>query len=281
MYTKVIYKENISRKVKRHKVILTFIVVTASFLLVLSTDLSPDLYFINFGTVEDVSCHYAVTGDALEPIDTHFAPASNSIFFHETSCRGGLNSRQACSIESAARAHPGRTIYVLFSAPINKISLEDIIMELLKKFSNIKFRRVHLVEYAKGTPLELLVEGGALNRTRWPISHTSDVLRFLTLYKWGGVYLDLDTVVAKSLDGLPKNWAARENDASELFYPVGADHPEEFFEPAELPGQDAYIYHIWNRQTKHLKVERNSPYAKLAKRHCPVVYETFREFFGS
>lgn len=212
MYTKIIYKENITRKVKRHKVILTVIVVTVFFLMILSTDLSPDLYFINFGTVEDVSCHYTVTGDALEPIDKHFAPTSNSIFFHETSCRGGLNSRQACAVESAARTHPEWEVYVLFSAPVNKISLEDISMELLKKYYNIKFKRVHLVEYAKGTPLESLVAGGALNRTRWPVSHTSDVLRFLTLYKWGGVYLDLDTVVAKSLDGLPKNWAAREND---------------------------------------------------------------------
>lgn len=212
MYTKLDNSDKISRKVKKHKIILTTIVVSVTFILILSTDFSPDLYFINFGTIEDVSCHYKMTEDALEPVNKQFAPLSNSIFFHETSCRGGLNSRQACSIESAARAHPDREIYVLFSSPVNKLSLEDVSIDLLKKFSNIKFRRVHIVEYAKETPIEKLVANGALNRTRWPISHTSDVLRFLTLYKWGGVFLDLDMVVAKPLDNLPKNWAAREND---------------------------------------------------------------------
>lgn len=186
--------------------------VLITFLLILRSDLSPDLYFINFGNVEDVSCHYEFTSDALKPTNGDFAPSSNSIFFHETSCKGGLNSRQACSVESAARAHPDREIYVMFSAPVSKINLEDVSIQILKKFSNVKFRRVHIVEYAKGTPVEKLVASGALNRTRWPISHTSDVLRFLTLYKWGGVYLDLDMIVAKPLDDLPKNWAARESD---------------------------------------------------------------------
>lgn len=199
--------QKFTRKVTKYKVILT-LVSFFSFLLILNTDLSPDLYFINFGTVDDVSCHYKTTSDLLKPVNELFAPASNSIYFHETSCRDSLSSKQACSIESAARANPNREIYVLFSAPVN---FEDAPIDLTQIFPNIQFRRVHIVEYAKDTPVEKLVANGALNRTRWPISHTSDILRIITLYKWGGVYLDLDVVVAKSLDELPRNWVAKES----------------------------------------------------------------------
>lgn len=202
---------NISRKLRRHKLVLTLLGI-GSILFILNTDFAPDLYFINFKNNEDVSCHYVIEGDSLQVVDGNFTP-KNPIFFHETSCRGVLNSRQACSVESAARAHPDREIYVLFSSPVSKTAFQQVTFELLQKFPNIKFKRVHIVDYAKETPIEELVASGALNRTRWPISHTSDFLRFLTLYKWGGLYLDLDVMVMKNLDGLPKSWAARENDA--------------------------------------------------------------------
>lgn len=38
----------------------------------------------------------------------------------------------------------------------------------------------------------------------------SDFLRFLILYKYGGIYLDLDVVVQKSLDTLPANFCGIE-----------------------------------------------------------------------
>lgn len=42
-------------------------------------------------------------------------------------------------------------------------------------------------------------------------SHTSDVLRYLTLWKYGGTYLDLDVVVRKPLDSIPANYAGAES----------------------------------------------------------------------
>ncbi|CAD0199574.1 unnamed protein product [Chrysodeixis includens] len=196
---------------RKRKFILVALLLVLSSLAILNTDYSPDLYFLYWREYENVTCHYSDVGDALPLLGEDFSPPSTSIYFHETSCRGWLNSRQACAIESAARAHKDWNIYVLFAGPVTATNLNSNSFKVLKQLKNVNFKRVHIVDYAKKTPLEQLVGDGALNRTRWRISHTSDMLRYLTLYKWGGVYLDLDVVVVKSLEGLEKNWAARES----------------------------------------------------------------------
>nr|CAD7411140.1 unnamed protein product [Timema cristinae] len=58
-------------------------------------------------------------------------------------------------------------------------------------------RHVNIEHYLEGTPLEDWYKEGALKKSRWPMSHSSDVLRFITLWKYGGTYLDLDVVVTK------------------------------------------------------------------------------------
>ncbi|XP_035779124.1 lactosylceramide 4-alpha-galactosyltransferase-like [Anopheles albimanus] len=44
--------------------------------------------------------------------------------------------------------------------------------------------------------------------------HLSDVMRYLTLFKYGGTYLDLDVVVMKSFDSLEPNFAGAESEVS-------------------------------------------------------------------
>lgn len=43
------------------------------------------------------------------------------------------------------------------------------------------------------------------------VSHASDYLRFLTLYKFGGIYMDLDVVVQKSFEKVELNFAGAES----------------------------------------------------------------------
>lgn len=208
------YTEYLSRKIRRRKIIiiLSLIIVVVFIIGLIARNTSYSLQqFFHRVHLEDVSCHYARDGDALPTINETFFPSPNSIFFHETSCQGRLNSRQACAIESAARTHPDWQIHVFFSAPVNKLSLGDVNIELLTLMKNVIFTRVHLEDYAVGTPLETLVSNGAINRTLWPIRHTKDVLKYLTLYKWGGVVLDLETMVTKPLSSLGRNWAIQED----------------------------------------------------------------------
>lgn len=171
-------------------------------------------YIMHLETVQNnISCHYFEEGDALPSAeDPEFAPRPNSIFFHETSCKGGLTSRQACAVESAARAHPRRQVYLLFSTPVNELVLKRSCLAKLRLFPNLKMARVHISEYAKNTPLEEMVAQKPFARSQYWVEHTSDILRYLTLYKWGGVYLDTDMILTKSLTPLGHNWVAKEDE---------------------------------------------------------------------
>ncbi|XP_038212105.1 lactosylceramide 4-alpha-galactosyltransferase-like [Zerene cesonia] len=166
---------------------------------------------LNTNTIDNLTCHYVYSDDALPLYDARvFKPPKESIFFHDTGCKGTLNSRQLCAIESAARANPNRQVYVFFSAPVSEFAvLSDL--AVLDDFSNVHLARIHITDYVADSPVEHLVQTGVLNKTNWGIENTSNVLRFLTLYKWSGVYLDTDVVVVKSFDSLPANWIARED----------------------------------------------------------------------
>lgn len=199
----------------RHVVIfVTFIAFSVLFIYykTVQNEMLPAL-IIHFVNVDNnISCHYMRENDALPSAeDRSFLPGPNSIFFHETSCRGGLDSRQACAIESAARAHPEREVYLMFSAPISDFVYQRSCIAELRRLPNVRIARVHITDYAKNTPLEAMVESEPFIKSKWRVEHTSDVLRYLSLYKWGGVYLDTDMVIVKSLTPLGHNWVATQD----------------------------------------------------------------------
>lgn len=54
----------------------------------------------------------------------------------------------------------------------------------------------------EGTPLMSWYLPNLLNASKYPAAHMSDALRFTIIYKYGGIYLDLDTIVLRSLGRL-------------------------------------------------------------------------------
>ncbi|XP_052892304.1 lactosylceramide 4-alpha-galactosyltransferase-like [Anopheles moucheti] len=139
-----------------------------------------------------------------------------NVFFHETSCsKDGivrLNARQACAVESAARANPDWNIYVLFAAPVGfRNQTAQPILDALLDYRNVHLRFVNLTTYANETPLEEWMENGEIFRSLYMNSHLSDVMRYLTLYKYGGTYLDLDVIVQQSFEKLEPNYAGAES----------------------------------------------------------------------
>ncbi|XP_053607712.1 alpha-1,4-N-acetylglucosaminyltransferase-like isoform X2 [Plodia interpunctella] len=132
---------------------------------------------------------------------------ANSIYFHETSTRGQLTVRQACCIESCARMNPKLEINVIFSLQFDP---DYEIHKLLSQIGNIIFLSVNISSYVKGTPMEDF-DTSILQKSEWPMHVTSDALRYLTLYKRGGIYLDLDVMSIKPLEVLGVNWAAMED----------------------------------------------------------------------
>ncbi|XP_049948954.1 lactosylceramide 4-alpha-galactosyltransferase-like isoform X2 [Schistocerca serialis cubense] len=148
-------------------------------------------------------------------IDEPFMPrrGARNIIFVETTCAienvswSGLRPRQACAVESAARHHPGWHIYVLHTC-VTPLPVRWVPAGATAVY-------VPLAEFLSDTPLYTpLIEQGALAASHWPIEHASDVMRLVALWKYGGVYLDLDFVVLRQLSELGENWAGAEDSAT-------------------------------------------------------------------
>lgn len=124
-----------------------------------------------------------------------------NIFFLETFCFGEgdgqakLNYRQACSIEAAARTNPNMAVNLFYLSPAPPSNLTRQLTQLLLKYDNVQVSRIKLPEYIRNTPIEHWYSSGILAKSGWPNIHMSDFLRLLTLWKYGGIYLDLDVVV--------------------------------------------------------------------------------------
>ncbi|KNC33417.1 hypothetical protein FF38_09861 [Lucilia cuprina] len=166
-----------------------------------------------------------------------------SIFFHETSCPQlqnnlktlnsidkeafhwhmvKLNARQACAIESAALHNPNSQVFVLFASPRYKYNnsnrnsssvrdSEEALIDAILSYKNVQLRNLNLWTYAANTPIYDWLKDGALFKSSYVLSHISDFLRYLTLWRWGGTYLDMDIVMLRSMEDLPPNYTGAES----------------------------------------------------------------------
>ncbi|CAF0891400.1 unnamed protein product [Rotaria sordida] len=119
------------------------------------------------------------------------------IFFVQTSENDDIISRHACSIESAARLHPNGLIFVLMRSKYIHLKKGSYIH--LRSYNNIYFVHFNEQDIYSGTSLI------RLNKTKrkqyihyFKISHMSDFIRTALLYKYGGIYFDLDVIPLKS-----------------------------------------------------------------------------------
>lgn len=158
---------------------------------------------------KEKSCHLDKTiDDALPLLLRNTSIPRKSIFFHKTTCKSGLTYRQACVVESAALAHPNHQINVLFTSPVLKYNFDNSVMKTLSnKYSNVRFLRVHIYDFVMETPMEHPVT--LLNDDQLD-THIAKVMKYLTMYKYSGIYLGLDVIVGKSLVELGSNWVVRD-----------------------------------------------------------------------
>ena len=129
--------------------------------------------------------------------------------FIETSGNGCLRPRQACAVESAALTNPDMQIvlYMALGRPTGtpeRDSGEGLerrceTMAVLERMPNVQILRQDLSAHLKGTPLQSLLEDGLLGDSQYSYQHWSDALRIALLFKHGGIYLDLDVVVLRSM----------------------------------------------------------------------------------
>ncbi|XP_017052842.2 lactosylceramide 4-alpha-galactosyltransferase [Drosophila ficusphila] len=145
-----------------------------------------------------------------------------SIFFHETTNFRRdekirmitLTPRAACAIESAALHNPRLTVFVLFAGATHRLSSGDPLIKALNRYKNIRLRHINVQRYAAGTPIEKWLKTGKIFKSKYLFAHVSDLLRYITLYKYGGLYLDLDVVVQRNLEKMPPNFTGAESNIS-------------------------------------------------------------------
>jgi lactosylceramide 4-alpha-galactosyltransferase len=79
-------------------------------------------------------------------------------------------------------------------------------------YPNVRIWKLVISDYIKGTPLETWDFMAKVRSSKWPVVHASDILRIITLWKYGGTYLDMDFVIQKSLVELGTNYAGSESE---------------------------------------------------------------------
>lgn len=122
-----------------------------------------------------------------------------------------LTPRQACAIESAALTQMDAEVNLFF---VNHDRFEKLqntpIVEALLEYKNVKFSALDIEKLSKGSPLENFINSKKLSKSKFILEHTSDVFRYLVLWKYGGLYLDMDIILQRSIHEFPNNFACYE-----------------------------------------------------------------------
>lgn len=122
---------------------------------------------------------------------------SYNIFFIESNLnRSKFSTKQICAIESAAKHNPNASIKVYtLGAQLNS-------NYLLENYPNIQVINFIPEEVLNDTKLIKFWLKGDVIRSKYGYSHLSDFLRAILIWKFGGIYLDLDMITLKSFQPL-------------------------------------------------------------------------------
>lgn len=149
----------------------------------------------------------------------HFVRSlGDEAFFLETSAATALNYRQACSVESLALNNPNLTIHVLMSG--SEVNRSSGTMAVLDTYPNVDIRLSDPAAAFLDSPLEHWYFCTDWFTGSYRVAHLADALRFLTLYKYGGYYFDLDVVTMRPLTAY-RNFSAAESSGE---VSIGAMH---------------------------------------------------------
>lgn len=119
-------------------------------------------------------------------LENNFHEEKQKIFFVESTFFGiedavTLNSRQACSIESAALANPEALVFLIFVT--NSNMRNSRILKSLKNYENISIYRLNLRQFAMNTPMEEWIMKETFLENRNLKETISDILRLLLLWR--------------------------------------------------------------------------------------------------
>ena len=123
---------------------------------------------------------------------------SDQMFFIESSGRTKLSPRQACSVESAARFSRLQVQVILLSDTLDLTDNSTCNLFTSQQI-NIGFWKADLATFYEGTPLQHLVKSEIFLKSPHHVTHQSDAMRLALIFKYGGFYSDLDSVILSDL----------------------------------------------------------------------------------
>ncbi|GAB6026386.1 hypothetical protein CHUAL_012589 [Chamberlinius hualienensis] len=177
----------------------------------MSTSIKRNLYaFIRveevLTTTEDINRF--VKHQPMNNLDSLKSEQGQPVYLVETKVgKRHITPREACVIESAARHHP-QSIVTFYT--VNRyFNWNDPYKNILDAFSNIRITSLNLTELFSDTPLFEWHRNNIINTSLFPTEHVSDAARLVILHKYGGIYLDTDSVAVNTLQYL-KNTVALE-----------------------------------------------------------------------
>ncbi|NXW85678.1 A4GAT galactosyltransferase, partial [Alopecoenas beccarii] len=182
-------------------------------------------------------------------------PSPGDVYFVETSER--INPSYlylfTCSVESAARAHPGTRVVVLMKGLAEgNVSLPNHwAFSLLSRFPNVEIRPLDLAELFSGTPLAKWYSQPEHQKEPYFLPVLSDACRITIMWKFGGIYLDTDFIVLKNLKNLTNALGLQSHDVlNGAFLSFKPKH--EFMELCMQDFVDNYNGWIWAHQGPEL-----------------------------
>ncbi|XP_065556156.1 lactosylceramide 4-alpha-galactosyltransferase-like isoform X2 [Artemia franciscana] len=118
----------------------------------------------------------------------------NTTFFIESSNAEYLDPRQSCCVEAAVRAqHPYSVAVYMTGIKSDTIQKKN---EWINEFSNLKLIHLDADKFFTNGNLERIYNE-VKSKSKRKIEHEADLARIALLKKFGGFYVDLDTVLMK------------------------------------------------------------------------------------
>jgi lactosylceramide 4-alpha-galactosyltransferase len=149
------------------------------------------------------------------------------MFFLVTSGKTELSARQACSIESTCVHNPSMRVVVVFVAPKTHLRMEEKspLTAVMRRWPNVRVATLNGTAAMAAAGLENL--SAQIAAGKYPVQHSSDVLRVLLLAKFGGFYADLDIVMLQSLQSIGQNFVvgATKDIVASCFFGFRHNHP--------------------------------------------------------
>uniref|UniRef100_UPI00398F57CD alpha-1,4-N-acetylglucosaminyltransferase-like n=1 Tax=Pristiophorus japonicus TaxID=55135 RepID=UPI00398F57CD len=222
------------------------------------------------------------------------------IIFVETTDKVEPAPLAVCSVESAARLNPDKSIYYFmkgFSGNLIQYPHPEYAgIPLLSSISNVVLLPLNITELFGDTPLNAWYQKVNPDLERYWIHVLADGCRLALLWKYGGIYLDTDIISIKHLPFA--NFISSEGGAFFNNGAMGFRYSHHYFTWDCMEDFVAhYVGHIWGQQgprllTRVLKrwCKSNNP-ASLAGKECngtslwiakrfhPIICQSWKKYY--